>query len=447
VENASLLPWLTATAFLHSIQIQETRGMLKVWNMGLVLLTFILTIFATFLTRSGLIESVHTFAQELKIAFIFLAFMGSLLIGGGVLIAYRWNKLRSDNQIESFVSRESAFLFNNLLLLGVTFAVMWGTLLPLISEGITGEQIAVGPPFFNRVNLPIGLILLALMGIGPVIAWRRATKRNLRRNFLWPLAVSAGVAAVLWAMGARHAMALTTFGLATFVLAIIVIEFWKGTRARARIEGEGWMPAFYHLVARNRRRWGGYIVHVAVVMIFTAFAGAAWNTEVRQTMEPGDTAEVVSPFGHTWTLTYEGISSNVRDFDQNLAWQAVALLSVARNGEPQGTLTSEKRSYIRPERSMATEVGILSKPYEDLYVILADTDLQRVVGTNDPSAQSATFTFLVKPLVGLIWAGGLVLTLGSLIALWPSAERVRAEAPARARSRPVASPEPAPAGD
>jgi cytochrome c-type biogenesis protein CcmF len=441
VENASLLPWLTATAFLHSIQIQETRGMLKVWNMGLVLLTFILTIFATFLTRSGLIESVHTFAQELKIAFIFMGFMGALIVVGGVLIAYRWQQLRSENQIESFLSRESAFLFNNLVLLGATFAVLWGTLLPLISEGFTGEQISVGPPFFNRVNLPIGLVLLALMGIGPVIAWRRASRRNLRRNFVWPLGVGVVTGGALWVAGARHGMALATFSLSAFVLAVIVIEFWKGTRARARIEGEGWLPAFYHLVARNRRRWGGYIVHVAVVLIFTAFAGAAWNVEVRQTMEPGETAEIASPFGHTWTLTYEGISSNLRDFDRNLAWQAIALLSVSKDGEPQGTLTSEKRGYMRPEQSTVTEVGIMPRIYEDLYVILADTDLSRVVGTNDPAAQSATFTFLVKPLVNLIWAGALVLTLGSLISLWPSAERARTPA------RRAAAADPVPAGD
>ncbi len=432
VENASLLPWLTATAFLHSIQIQENRGMLKVWNMSLVIFTFVLTIFATFLTRSGLIESVHTFAQELKIAFIFLGFMASLIIAGVVLITYRLPKLRSENHIESFLSRESAFLFNNLILLGATFAVMWGTLLPLISEGFTGQQIAVGPPFFNRVNLPIGIVLLALMGIGPVIAWRRASKRNLKKNFLWPVAVGVATAAVLWVVGARHGMALTTFGVSAFVMTVIVVEFWKGTRARARIEGEGWAKAFYHLVARNRRRWGGYIVHVGVVMIFTAFAAAPWYVETRATLEPGDSVDVASPLGHTWTLTYEGISSNLRDFDRNLAWQAVALVSIEKEGVPQGTVTTEKRGYLRPESQVVTEVGILSKPYEDLYLILADTDLNRVVATNDPAGQTATFTFLVKPLVGLIWAGGFVLTIGSLIALWPSAERVRpAAAPAR----------------
>ena len=443
VENASLLPWLTATAFLHSIQIQENRGMLKVWNMGLVVLTFLLTIFATFLTRSGLIDSVHTFAQELRIAFIFLGFMSAIIIVGAVLVIHRLPQLRSENQIESFLSRESAFLFNNLILLGATFAVMWGTLLPLISEGFTGQEIAVGPPFFNRVNLPIGIALLALMGIGPVIAWRRATRRNLKRNFMGPVLVGVATAGVLWIAGARHGMALLTFGLAAFVLSIIIVEFWKGTKARARIEGEGVLPAFYHLVSRNRRRWGGYIVHVGVVFIFAAFAAAPWYQEVRQTLEPGEVALAESPLGHTYELTYEGISTNVRDPDKNLQWQAIALLSVTRDGEPLGTFTTEKRRYIRPEAQLITEVGIKSFPLEDLYIILADADLNRIL-SGDAAGQAATFTILIKPLVGWIWAGGLILTLGSLIAMWPSAERVRTPSNSASRS---AGAQPLPTGD
>jgi cytochrome c-type biogenesis protein CcmF len=443
VENASLLPWLTATAFLHSIQIQENRGMLKVWNMVLVLLTFVLTIFATFLTRSGLIESVHTFAENTTIAFIFLTFMGSVVAGGAVLILYRLPQLRSETQIESFLSREAAFLFNNLILLGATFAVMWGTLLPLLSEGFFGEQITVGPPFFNRVNIPIGLVLLALMGIGPVIAWRRASRRNLRKNFLVPVMVGGVTGVVLWALGVRYGWALATFTISAFVLTVIVTEFWKGTRARARIEGEGFIPAFYHLISRNRRRWGGYIVHVAIVMIFTAFAAEPWYVEIQQTMEPGETTEVASPLGSTYSLTYEGMSTNVRDPDQNLAWQAVALLRVERDGRSAGTLRTEKRGYIRPEGQQSTEVGILSRASEDLYVILADVDLQGVVVDNDPAAQAATFTFLVKPLVGGIWAGLFVLILGSLIGLWPSAERVRSAATVRSGRDPF--PDAAPA--
>ena len=435
VENASLLPWLTATAFLHSIQIQENRGMLKIWNMTLVVLTFVLTIFATFLTRSGLIESVHTFARELKIAYIFLGFMFAVIAVGTIMILYRLPKLRSESQIESFLSRESAFLFNNLILLAATFAVMWGTLLPLLSEGFMGQEISVGPPFFNRVNLPIGLALLALMGIGPVIAWRKASARNLRRNFQWPVLAGIGTTIGFRLIGVEHGMALATFGISAFVMTVIVTEFWKGTRARARIEGEGVLPAFYHLVARNRRRWGGYIVHVGIVMIFTAFAGAPWNVDVEQTMQPGDVAEVTSPFGHTYRLTYQGMSTNLNDRSQNLAWQAVALLSVEKDGVPVGTLTPEKRAYIRPEQSFATEVRTRSTPLEDLYVILADVDLEGVVGRNDPDAQAAHFRILIKPLVGFIWAGIMVLSLGGLIGLWPGGEK-----PVRKPKKAVSAP-------
>ena len=228
-------------------------------------------------------------------------------------------------------------------------------------------------------------------------------------------------------------------------MTVIVTEFWKGTKARARIEGEGFAVAFYHLVSRNRRRWGGYIVHVAIVLIFTAFAAEPWYVEIQQTMQPGESTEVVSPLGSRYTLTYEGMSTNVRDPDQNLAWQAIALLSVERNGSPMGTLRTEKRGYIRPEGQQSTEVGIHSRASEDLYVILADVDLQGVVVENDPDAQTATFTFLVKPLVGGIWAGLFVLILGSLIGLWPSAERVRSAAPARVGSRRQPSHTPAPA--
>jgi cytochrome c-type biogenesis protein CcmF len=423
VENASLLPWLAATAFLHSIMIQENRGMLKVWNMSLVLLTFLLTIFATFLTRSGLIESVHTFAENTKIAFIFLAFMGSIAMAAVVLILWRLPELKSENQIQSFLSREAAFLFNNLILLGAAFAVLWGTIFPLVSEAFTGEQIAVGPPFFNRVNIPIGLILLALTGIGPVIAWRRATKRNLTRNFALPVVAGLIVVGVFLGFGARNGYALTTFGISTFVLTIIAVEFWKGTRARARIEGEGFFPAVVHLIGRNRRRWGGYIVHVGVVLIFTAFAGRAFEVRVTKALNPGESVSLASPFGHTYTLTHEGISSSREaNFDR---W--VVLFSLERNGEPLGALSSEKRFY--PSIGMpSTEVGIRSTIVEDLYVILAE--VEEGVAANDPGAQRIVAEFQINPLVGWIWYGGVILTIGSLIALWPGVEiRRRAEGP------------------
>ena len=416
VENASLLPWLTATAFLHSIQIQENRGMLKVWNMSLVSLTFLLTIFATFLTRSGLIESVHTFAENTTIAMIFLTFLGVVTGICVLLIAWRYPLLKSENQIQSFISRESAFLFNNLIFLGAAFAIMWGTLLPLITEGLTGRAITVGPPFFNRVNLPIGIALLALMGIGPVIAWRKASRRNLAKNFIWPVVVGTAVVAGLYIQGARQTMALITFGVAAFVVTVISVEFVKGTRARAHIEGEGIPRAFVHLVMRNRRRWGGYIVHLGVVMIFTAFAGAAFDREVTQTLDPGESVSIQSAFGHEYTLTYQGLSS---PRGQNMLRQAVALMTVERNGVPVGSLTAEKRLYTTWEAPV-TEVGIRSTPFEDLYLILERLEDLGGAFENDASSQRATFEVQVNILVGWIWYGGMILTIGSLIAMWPS---------------------------
>ena len=447
VENASLLPWLTATAFLHSVQIQETRGMLRVWNMGLVLGTFLLTIFATFLTRSGLIESVHTFAENTKIAFIFLGFMGAMTALVTVLIIYRLPQLRSTNQIESFVSRESAFLFNNLILVATAFAVMWGTLLPLLSEGFMGQEISVGPAFFNKVNVPFGIAILFLMGVGPVIAWRRASKKNLQKNFLVPTAVGVLTAAGLWAAGARVGLSVMTFGIAAFVTWIIGVEFWKGTKARSRIEDEGVVPAFWHLVMRNRRRWGGYIVHVAIVIMFTAFAAAPWYEEVRQTLDPGQTAEITSPLGSTYTLTYEGLSTNVNDVEQNLRWQAVALLTVDKDGQELPAMSTEKREYMqgRPDQpARSTEVAIRSTLVEDLYITLADVDTRQVqLGLNDPNAQTATFTFMVKPMVSWIWASAFVLTIGALIGMWPGG----AQAPTTSTRPARGSTEPAPAGD
>ena len=304
-----------------------------------------------------------------------------------------------------------------MILLGAAFSILWGTLFPLITEGLTGTAIAVGPPFFNRVNLPIGLALMALMGIGPVIAWRRASRRNLVKNFLMPVIVGSMVVAALFLRGVHHGMALLTFGLSAFVMTIIIVEFVKGTKARARIEGEGHLLAFYHLVSRNRRRWGGYIVHVGVVMIFTAFAGVAFNREVVQTLDPGETVTIESPFGHEYALTYQGLSS---PRGQNMARQAVALMTVERNGRPVESLTAEKVLYFKWEESPITEVGVNSYILEDLYLILENVNDLGGAFENDAAAQRATFKVQVNVLVGWIWYGGFVVTLGGIIAMWPS---------------------------
>lgn len=425
VENASLLPWLTGTAYLHSVVIQEKRGMLKMWNVNLILGTFLLSVFATFLTRSGLIESVHSFAQNLEIAYIFLGFMSVLTVGSAALVWWRRDRLESTGRLESFVSREAAFLLNNLLFVAAMFAVLWGTMFPLLSEGFTGQKIAVGPPFFNRVNIPIGLMLLALLGIGPVIAWRKATPRNLKRNFVTPVAVALLVGAVLWAAGVRHTYALLTFVLGAFTLTTVVVEFYKGTRARARIEGEGAMRAFVHLIERNRRRYGGYIVHVGLVVMFMGFAGQAFDAETQAALRPGESLEIASPFGHTYRLTYQGMSW----YPATNMTKMVTSMRVERDGEPAGVLTAEKRAY-RQRDEIASEVGIRRAWNEDLYLILGGIDDMDGVINGTNSRPLATFRVLVNPLVPWIWLGGLIMAIGTLIAMWPTATAA-AESPVR----------------
>lgn len=414
VENASLLPWLTATAFVHSIQIQENRAMLKLWNMGLVAATFLLTIFATFLTRSGLIESVHSFAENLTIAYVFLGFLGVVAAVCAVLIVYRLPQLRAENRLQSFLSRESAFLFNNLLFVGIAFAVAWGTLYPLFTEGFFGQKINVGPPYYNRVNVPVGLILLGLMGVGPVIAWRRASRRNLIKNFAWPVGAAAAVAAALAATGVRHWAALATFSISAFVMTVIVTEFVKGTNARARISGDGRGRSLLNLVRRNRRRWGGYVVHAGVVAIFAGFAGSAFDVAVTAELAPGESLSVRSAFGHEYVLTYESLShSRPRSSagGEN-DWRWTALVTVRREGERVAVMRPERRFYPVMDES-STEVGLHSALFEDLYLIPRDVDL-------DGGEDRVSFEAKVLPLVPWIWFGGMVVAAGTLVALWPA---------------------------
>src|SRR5919112_5152653 len=274
VENASFLPWLTMTAFLHSVMIQEKRGMLKRWNFGLIIGTFLLSIFGTFITRSGVIASVHSFTQS-NVGYFFLGFLIVAAVLAYTLLQTRWGVLRAEVQLESVLSREAAFLFNNLLFVGIAFSVLWGTLFPILSELVKGTKITVGPPFFNRVNVPLGLLLLGLTGVGPLIAWRKASSANLRRQFVAPVAAGVGTLLLLLAAGMRDFYALVALALAGFVAGTILQEFYRGIRARHRMHGESAPLAFARLVARNRRRYGGYLVHAGVLIYFVAFAGMA----------------------------------------------------------------------------------------------------------------------------------------------------------------------------
>lgn len=415
VENASLLPWLTLTAFLHSVMIQEKRGMLKRWNMGLIVATFLLTIFGTFITRSGVIASVHSFTQS-SVGYFFLGFLLVAGILSFTLLYTRWADLEPEAELESLASREAAFLFNNLALVGIAFSVMWGTLFPIISEAVRGTKITVGPPFFNKVNIPLGLFLLLLTGVGPLIAWRKASAANLRRQFIVPVLGGVVTTAALLAAGLRDGWALMALGLGGFVTATILQEFWRGIRARRTMHGESLPVALGRLVARNRRRYGGYIVHVGIVLYFVAFTGLAFKSKVEVDLVPGQTTTIRSPFGWDYELTFLGVSQ----YSALNRQVSAATLDVARAGTRVGTIKSEKRQHVDSFGNRlfepSTEVGLRSDLREDLYVVYAGS----VDGT-----ERSRFAIQVNPMVAWFWIGGAVLVLGGILTMWPGGPQVK----------------------
>jgi cytochrome c-type biogenesis protein CcmF len=419
VENASFLPWLTITAFLHSIMIQEKRGMLRKWNVVLVVVSFLLSILGTFLTRSGVVESVHAFAQS-PIGTWFAVFTIGATAGTIYLVATRLRDLEAKAQLESMASREAAFLYNNLVLVGIAFAVLWGTLFPIISQWYTGarDKITVGPPFFNTVNIPLGLLLLALTGIGPLIAWRRASVSNLRRQFAAPVGLGVATAVMLVILGMRNWHALVAYLLCGFVAGTILQEFYKGVNARRSMHGESAVTGFIHLVARNRRRYGGYIVHAGIVMLFAAFAGLTFKVDYDVTLNTGDTHEITDPLGHRWKFVSQGLSTTQRKNTKVLslgleAWRDGKLIQVMR---------PEKRTYFNARGEQifqpTTEVANLETLKLDTYVVLAGVS----------SVDTAEIRVSFNPLVVWVWIGGFVMMIGGLIVMWPQAERRRPQA-------------------
>ena len=409
VENAAFMPWLVSTAYLHSVMIQEKKDMLRVWNMILVLLTFSLTIFGTFLTRSGVISSVHSFTQS-GLGPFFIGFLLLVLLTAGGLVVYRLPELRTSGTIESFFSRESAFLFNNLILVGIAFAVFWGTVFPVLSEWVRGVKITVGPPFFNRVNAPLGVVLLFLAGVGPVIAWRRASPKNLRRAFLVPVASGLAAAVLLSALRVPLGYAHATFALSCFVLATIVQEFWRGVQVRRAMLHESAPRALSRLVGKNRRRYGGYIVHVGIVAMFVGVAASSvFRVEVQQTLSAGQEMQVGK-----FTLRYDRIAT---EEDAHVS-RLMAVVSVFQDGRQIATLSPEKRLYKKPQQP-TTEVAMRSRLTEDLYLVL---------GSYDPQSKLVTILAYVNPLVSWIWIGGIILALGTAVCVWPSAAERRQEA-------------------
>src|SRR3990172_207491 len=404
VENASLMPWLAGTAFLHSVMMQEKRGMMKVWNMVLIFSTFFLCIFGTFLTRSGVVSSVHAFAQS-PIGPFFVSFLGAGILFSGWLILERLDYLKSTSQLDSLISRESSFLFNNLLLLAACFSVLWGTLFPVISEAVQGVKISVGTPFFNKVNIPIGLLLLFLTGVGPLFAWRKTSLASLRKNFLIPGIISLAFGGFLFAFGVREFYPQVSFILCAFVGITVVMEFYRGARVIGQKTGQSLLGAAVTLTRRNTRRYGGYIVHVGIVLVFIGITGTAFNQEHEQEMVAGDRMQL-GPY----TLRLRELTGTD---NPNYASQH-AELELYRGEKSLGLLRPERRFY-KASRQPTTEVAIRPRLNEDLYVVFSG-----MTPKTEQQQERAVISAHLNPLVNWIWIGGFVLVLGTLIALVPS---------------------------
>ncbi len=387
--------------------------MLKVWNMVLIILTFSLAIFGTFLTRSGILSSVHTFSESALGPF-FLVFIGITLFGSLGLIYYRSEELKGETEMESLVSRESTFLLNNLLLVGAAFAIFVGTVFPLISEAVRGVKISVGPPFYTQVMVPIFLALILLTGICALIGWRRASIKNLMRNFLLPLVTALIVGIILFILRIREVYALIAYPLFSFVLFTILYEWFRGTRARHRMRAENYLKAFWGLIGANRPRYGGYIVHIGIILLAIGVVGSSlYDVEKEATIMPGESMTIKN-----YTLTYE----NMDQYETESKTVVTATLSVYNEGKLIGKLTPEKYFHRSYEQAV-TEVAIRSTLLEDLYVILIGWDED---GTT-------AFKVLVNPLVNWIWIGGIVVVLGGLIAFWPDRRRLPSPTQTRAR--------------
>jgi len=402
VENASLMPWLIGTAFLHSVMVQEKKGMLKVWNMVLVILTYIMSIFGTFLTRSGVVNSVHAFAQS-PIGGYFAAFLIVALSGALYLLFDRLPYLKSENQMESVISRESSFMFNNLVLLAACFAVFWGTMFPVISEAVKGVKITVSAPFFNKVNVPIAIFLMFLTGVGPLLAWRKASTNSLKRNFLMPGVLALATGVVLYLRGVQHFYAWLSLVMSTFVTITIVREFYKGARARSVGTGENFVEAVVNLTLRNTRRYGGYVVHFAFVLLFIGWSGQAFTTDGSSELGIGDTMSI-----REYTLRVDKLGTE----DTPNYSSDKATVGLFEYGKKVANLYPERRVYKAGQEPQPTsEVAIYSTAKNDVYVVFAGA-------TTD--GKKAILQVFYNPLTMWVWIGGVVLVVGTLIALLPN---------------------------
>jgi len=403
VENASLMPWLLATAFVHSQIMQERRGIFKFWNVSLLLITFAMTIFGTYLTRSGVLQSVHAFGDS-EMGPYFLVFLGIVLFGGFGLIFSRRHLLESENLVQSPLSREGTVLLSNIAFSAMTFTVLWGTMYPLTSRIFFGEQRTVEISYFNSLNVPLGIFVLLLTGIGPLIAWRKASSSNFVRHFSIPTATGIATVVLLALFGINELYPLITLGLAAFTLAGILQEFYKGTVATMQRTGENWMKSFGTLVINTKRRYGGYLIHIGVVMIFIGITGSsAYNSEAESKLSKGDSMQI-----ENYNLTY----ADFIDFQNALKWSGIAVLDVEKNGKYVGQVRPEKAKFFNNDQPMS-EVALRMTLAEDLYVILGGFDKERNIW----------ITARINPLINWMWLGGIMMIIGTGVALFPEMDR------------------------
>jgi cytochrome c-type biogenesis protein CcmF len=409
VENAALMPWLTATAYLHSVMVQEKKGMLRVWNVSLVVLTFSLALLGTLLTRSGLVNSIHSFSRS-PIGAWFVGFIAVVVLASMTLVLVRLPLLKARSpRLESLVSREAAFLYNNLLLVAFALIVLWGVLFPVLSEVVRGVAYSVGPPYYDFFLRTLGLPLLLLTGIGPLIAWRRASLRSLCRGLAWPAGVATIVGAGLVAAGAgSHPAGLAGYSFSAFVLTAIAVEWVRGTRARRVLDRGSWVAAFASLVAHNRRRYGGYVVHAAVALLAIGIAGSSlYGASSERRLKPG-----ASIAARGYALRYLGTTFRPGANHDELR----AVFAVSRDGKADGLVAAGRNNY-HAEAFFGSAVAIRTDwlRMEDLFVVANSFTVDGAVDVK----------VIVNPMVDLIWIAGIVFLLGSLVALWPDAREQR----------------------
>jgi cytochrome c-type biogenesis protein CcmF len=409
VENAAFMPWLPATAFLHSIQVQERRRMLKVWNLSLIIIAFSLTIFGTFLTRSGILSSIHAFSSG-PVGIFFLGFLAFVLLAPFGLLAYRSDMLKEQPELDSMVSRESAFLLNNIVLVSALFTIFLGTIFPLLSEAVAGVQVSVGAPYFNTVTVPLFLFMVFLMGVGPIIAWRRASWDNLKRNFLWPAVGSLIFALALFVWNVKDFLPLLGFTLLAFVVMTIVYDTALALRARRRIAGEGILRGLLTLTRRNQRRYGGLVVHLGVVLIIMGIAGSmTYSVEREATLGLNESLSIGN-----YQIRFEGL----RGSQQPTHFRVEGAFRVLKDGADTGLLSPALKFFPSQESPIGRAVH-RSSVSEDIYLILS--------GFSDLDKNQATLKMLVRPLVVWMWIGGFVIALGTLVTIWPMCKPLETE--------------------